>query len=360
MQIFENIFLKDYSWIKIGGQCKKFIVVESSDELVNTLRDYVLNGRAFDIIGWSANTLFADDGIDYDLVQVKSRNIQIGLDKSQYRDVKLQQVETRHQVFRTNTISSGYDTSDIAYDEKEGEEILVKADAGVPLSYIINFLNDRGIVGLHYFAGIPGTVGASVVNNIHGGPKNFSDYVHSVEILDTNGDIRLIYHEELDFNYGYSKLQHSKAVVISVNFLLRLGDKNRAKRAATMWAQKKASQPKNSLGSVFLNLTKAQQEKFGLPTNSVAYLIEHVLNLSGYRVGDIMVPEKTPPGESQINKNIIMNVGNGTAEDYYAVVDKIWTEAYKIGIRLKVEVHFKGFIQDRIKKFYTDENVDMT
>ncbi len=360
MKIYENVQLKNYSWIKIGGPCRKFIVIESSDELVNTLRDYVLNGKAFDIIGWSTNTLFADDGVDYDLIQIKSKNIQVGLDRSLYRDVKLKRVESRHQVFRTSTISSGYDISDIEYDETEGEEILVKADAGVPLPYIINFLNDKGIVGLHYFAGIPGTVGASVVNNIHGGPKNFSDYVHSVEILDQNGDIRLVYHDELDFNYGYSKLQHSKSVVISVNFLLRLGDRNRAKRAATMWAQKKASQPKNSLGSVFLNLTKAQQEKLGLPTNSVAYLIEHVLNLSGYRVGDIMVPEKTPPGQVQINKNIIMNVGNGTAEDYYAVVDKIWTEAYKIGIRLTVEVHMKGFTEDRIKKFYADENVDVT
>lgn len=351
MEIYENIKLSEISWIKIGGICKKLIVINSYEDLLKLSREYISKEKPFDIIGWTSNTLFSDSGISHDLFQIKSTNVEIGYDKNKLPQAQISRVESRHKVFKTSTITSGYDTSDIEYDEVDGEEVIVKVDSGVGLSYLINFLIERGIVGLHYFSGIPGSVGAAVINNIHGGPKSFSEYVYAVEFLDTDGTLKILPNQEMKFAYDYSVLQHSGAVVLAVYLLLRYGDIVRAKRASIGWAYKKATQPKNSLGSAFQNLTKEQQEKLNLPTPGVAYLIEHVLKLSGYRVGDIMIPEQTPPDQVQINKNIIINVGKGCAEDYYAVLDKVWTEAEKIGIRLKTEIHFKGFEKDRIQKF---------
>lgn len=351
MKEFNNIKLSEISWIKIGGNCKRFLVIDDSEELKKFTLDNFKNSNKFDVIGWSCNTLFSDEGVSTDIVQIKSNNIELDFDKKLLPESHITNVEARHSVYKNKNITSGYETQSIEYDEVEGQDVIVKVDSGVALSYLINYLIDNSIVGLHYFAGIPSSVGAAAINNIHGGPKSISNYIYAVEVVDIDGKIKLLTNKEMSFDYDYSALQHSGAVIIAVYFLLKYGDKARSKKASIEWAKKKATQPKNSLGSAFHNLTKETQEKFGLPTPAAAYLIEHVLKLSGFRVGGIMVPEQTPPGEVQINKNILINVGNGTAEDYYAVLDKIWEEANKIGIRLKTEIHFKGFDKKRIEKF---------
>ncbi len=352
MNIYENIDLKNIAWIKIGGKCKKFIEVDNTNDLNTLVHGFHTNNEAFDVIGWSCNTLFSDMDFEKNLIKIKTKEIVIGFDRSRLPISIPKTVDARHVIFKTNKITSGFETDDIEYDEKAGDEIIVKVDAGVALSSLINTLNNEAIVGLHYFAGIPSSIGAAAINNIHGGPKNMSEYIYALEIIDLNGNIRLMTNEDMQYDYDYSILQYGGAVVTHVYFLLRIGDKERGIRASVQWAKKKSTQPKNSLGSAFHNLTRDDQQRLSLPTPGLAYLIEHVLKLSGYRVGGIMIPEQTASDQPQINKNIIVNMGDGKAEEYLAVLEKVWDQAYEqCGLKLKTEIHFKGFEKERIQKF---------
>jgi UDP-N-acetylenolpyruvoylglucosamine reductase len=113
-----------------------------------------------------------------------------------------------------------------------------------------------------------------------------------------------------------------------------LGEKARAQQASIDWAKQKSSQPKNSLGSVFQNLTPEVQKKLNLPTPSIGYLVEHVLKLSGFRIGDAQI--------APTSNNFILNLGNSTASDYIAVVEKVESEAHQqLGIKLKREIFIK-------------------
>lgn len=356
MQEYKNFLLKNISWVKIGGETPVFIETDNDDEFIRRVKEFKKAGDKFEVIGFGANTLFSDDGVKTPVIKNKSNYLEI-LEKT---STKLDQAASvnsneRHKAYKNENITSGYDYDDINYTEPEAPDILVKATAGLGLPFMITHLISKGITGLHMFAGIPGTVGGSVFNNIHGGPKLLSEFIDSVEVIDNEGNLISLTKEELGFGYNQTRFQDSGEIITSATFRLKLGDKQRALHAMKEWAKRKSSQPRNSLGSVFHNLSPEEQQRLGFPTPGIAYLIEHKLKLSGYRVGDIMIPEQTDPEEVQVNKNIFMNLGNGTAKDYLAVMKKVYKEAYEqYGIKLKPEVFFKGFKSEEIKEFLED------
>jgi UDP-N-acetylenolpyruvoylglucosamine reductase len=58
---------------------------------------------------------------------------------------------------------------------------------------------------------------------------------------------------------------------------------------AIEWAKRKQVQPQNSLGCIFQNISSEEQQKIGTPTPSIGYIIQHILKLQGYRVGNAQV-----------------------------------------------------------------------
>jgi UDP-N-acetylenolpyruvoylglucosamine reductase len=356
MKNFKNFDLKNASWIKIGGPAAEFIEVENTDEFVSIVGQMRKTGTPFEVLGWGANSLISDRGLDLTVIKDKTNFIEIGdviAKTDSEENVNFEnENELRHKSFKTENITSGYDYEDINYSEADAEDILVTMSAGVSLPYAINFLIDKGVTGLQMFSGIPGTIGGSVFNNIHGGPRLLSEYLDSVTFIDKQGNVHTLSKKELELGYNQSRFQINGDIIVSATFRLKLGDKNKARFAAIEWAKRKSTQPRNSLGSTFHNLTPEQQADLGVPTPSIAYLIEHKLKLSGTRIGGIMIPEQTPADQPQKNKNIFMNVDHGTAEDYLNLMKLVYRETYnQYGIKLKPEIFFKGFQLDEIKEF---------
>ncbi len=79
-------------------------------------------------------------------------------------------------------------------------------------------------------------------------------------------------------------------------------------------------------------------KKLNLPTTSAGYIIEHILKMTNFRIGDAQI--------SEAHHNFIVNVGDATADDYLAVIKEIIkkTEA-SLGIRLIPEIFLIGFTQ---------------
>ena len=85
-----------------------------------------------------------------------------------------------------------YSFADLDYDESQLPIVLenggltkssVIFDSGVDLSYAIAWSLSNNLTGLQWFAGIPGTMGGALYNNIHGGTRHFSDNFLSCRVL---------------------------------------------------------------------------------------------------------------------------------------------------------------------------------
>lgn len=352
MKKFNNFPLKQISWIKIGGIAKEYIESETDDELKEVVKEKIANNERFEVIGWGSNTLISDKGIPYTLIKNKTNNIEILSNKnylstdkiivSESEQYSLVDVDSRHEVDKTKGTFRGIEFKDLDYDESQKEVIKVKISSGISLSYVMNFLIDKGITGLQWFSGIPGSIGGAIFNNIHGGTHSLSEFLDSVEVIEKSGNVKTITITELGMGYEKSRFQETGEIIVSGTFNLRAGDKEKASYVSRQWAKRKISQPRNSLGSVFRNISKEDQIRLGFPTPSIGYLVEHELMLSGYQVGDAMV--------SRTSNNFIINLGNATSNDYLSVIRKIKSEALsKFGLKLTPEIFFKGFDKEELR-----------
>jgi UDP-N-acetylmuramate dehydrogenase len=225
-------------------------------------------------------------------------------------------------------------------------------DSGVDLPFAINYLIGKDITGLQWYAGIPGTIGGAIFNNIHGGTHFMSEILDKVKILDTNLEIIELSVKDLGMDYDKSRFHNSGEIILQGTFCLFKGDVEKAKFTATEWASRKKLQPRNSPGCAFANITQEQKESNKFPTTSVGYIVEHEIGLSGHKVGDAAI--------SKDHHNFIVNEGSATAGDFLAILKEIHKRTKeKFGIELVPEIMLLGFDPEEIKEFTKDEQAEL-
>lgn len=332
--------LAKYTTLKIGGNADLFTNITTSDDLIYAVQKAQEYQIPYTVLGWGSNVLISDKGIRG--LVIKNSSKEITIDDSSHAIER----ETIKPEARLQTVDSEnyYSFEDLDYDESGFPIVSVKVDSGVYLPYLINILIGKGITGLQWFAGIPGTVGGAVFNNIHGGSHFFSEYVESVDVLTQDGEVKELLKEQLDFGYDYSLFHTNKDTIITVKLLLRLGDKNRARETSIAWATRKRLQPSNSAGCCFQNLDQGTQTQLSLESNSWGYIIDKILNLKGYQVGNAKISEK--------HAAFIETQSGATAADVLAIFEKIHTDSKdKLGITPKAEIFFLGFADSEVEKY---------
>lgn len=205
---------------------------------------------------------------------------------------------------------------------------LVRAEAGVSHSQVMNFCIQRGFAGLEFAAGIPGTVGGWVAMNAGIPGREMSDVVREIEIASpTGGGIRHLAREELHFRYRALRGLAAGSVVVSALFAVELETPAEVRAEVEGLLERRArTQPLSvpSCGSVFKNP----------PGDYAGRLIESA-GLKGRRIGGAEI--------STLHANFIANVGRATAADVLALVEEARASVLRAsGRRLEPEVRIVG------------------
>lgn len=108
------------------------------------------------------------------------------------------------------------DSVDFSKIEVSGS--LISCGAGLSLHKLINQMQQVGLAGLEFLAGIPASVGGAVLMNAGGRNKSIGTLVESVTVMDAKGRIYEFKKRQLKFGYRQSNLE--KYVILKV--LLRL------------------------------------------------------------------------------------------------------------------------------------------
>jgi len=290
IKIINNIYLKNYTTIKIGGYSEFFAEPDSVSELIEILRWVKLNNYKYRIIGAGSNLLIKN-------------TLHKGLTICTRKLKKL----------KINSVTG-----------------IVEAECGVMLPVLANSLAHHGCEGGEWLIGIPGTIGGGVFMNAGSGKHWISKYLLSVKVLDINNlSIYTLAKENLMFNYRLSSFQTNKLTILSANFMF-MPNKN-TKRIADQTREnlkrKTNSQPYHlpSFGSVFKN-----------PPNNYAGKIIEQLGLKGFTIGGAQV--------SEMHSNFIVNNGNATSDEIYQLITVIQQKVLqKKGIFLHPEVRMIGY-----------------
>lgn len=180
-----NVQLKDYNSFRTEALAKIFCEPENIDQLKQCLTDHKDLPKL--ILGKGRNLFFTKD---FDGLVIKPKN---------------------------------YGIREVPDDSDDSEHVFIEAKAAEDWDSFVSFCVERGYSGLENLSYIPGTVGASPIQNIGAYGSEVKDCIHEVVALDMNTlEVVSFSNEECHFAYRDSifKKEH-RYIIISVVFLLR-------------------------------------------------------------------------------------------------------------------------------------------
>ena len=299
----KNILLRDYTTFGIGGRARYFFVAKTKKDLIKAIGVAKKLKLPLFILGGGSNLLVSDKGFSGLVLKIENCKLKVEFCDSGTRRKK-----------RTKFSS-------------HIENCKVSAEAGVPLSKLVNLSVEKSLTGLEWATGIPGTVGGAVFGNAGAFGKSMADIIKTVEVLNSeNFKIKIFKNKDCKFSYRKSIFKHKKNLVILLAELqFKKGNKKEIRKKTREYLNyKKETQPLNlpSAGSIFKN-----PQGF-----SAGWLIEKC-DLKGKRTGNVKISEK--------HANFIVNLGEGKAKDVKKLINLIKKQVKKkFGIILEEEIRF--------------------
>lgn len=203
--------------------------------------------------------------------------------------------------------------------EFDGEYVI--AECGTALNVVMNKSLDKGLLGLEFLTGIPGTVGGALITNAGANGGEISDVLVSVFFIKNGKEIE-VKKEEIEFKYRTSSIKRNE-IITKAKFLLKKGNPDKARVQIKEYLNyRNNTQPVRwpSAGSVFKN-----------PLPNYAGLIIENLGLKGLSVGDAQV--------SNVHSNYIINKNNASPENILSLINMVKDKVLiDTGIKLENEI----------------------
>ena len=179
-----GVLLSSLTTMRVGGPARDLVTPSSADDLVATIARLDAAGEPVLVIGGGSNLLVGDDGVDATVVKVS------------------------HAAVAVEPTGDG------------GVRMVV--GAGADWDGVVADSVARGLGGLECLSGIPGSVGATPVQNVGAYGVEIADVLDGVELLDrSTGERSWVEPAALGLGYRTSALKHrDERVVLTVAFRL--------------------------------------------------------------------------------------------------------------------------------------------
>lgn len=216
-------------------------------------------------------------------------------------------------------------------DVREVNRELVNWGGG-SLSRLAAVALDRGLSGLEFAQGIPGSVGGGVYMNAGAYGGEIRQVVSSVTALDVDGTVRDFTAQECGFGYRKSVFSENRMLILKVRFALTQGDWAEIKaKMDDFAARRREKQPLEypSAGSTF----KRPAPVDGQPVYAAALIQQ--CGLKGLTVGGAQVSEK--------HAGFVINRGGAACDDIVKLMAQVRERVFQeTGITLEPEVRYLG------------------
>jgi UDP-N-acetylmuramate dehydrogenase len=329
VQVRRDVPLADLTTLAVGGPIERLVEVEDDAELVAAVREADESGRPLLLLGGGSNVVAPDEGWPGDVVAVRSRGI-----------------------------------------ERIGERLVVQA--GHDWDDLVAYTVGDDLAGMEALSGIPGSTGATPVQNVGAYGQEVAQTVTAVRVYDrAEKSEYTLPPGECGFAYRDSRLKREpgRFVVLDVTFALHPGELSRpvgyaelarrlgveigeraplpAVRAAVLELRRgkgmvldPADPDSRSAGSFFTNpIVPVERAVEGCPSwpagdghvkLSAAWLVQHAGFGRGTREGHV--------GTSSRHSLALTTEPGATAAELLAFADRIVaTVREKFGVRLERE-----------------------
>ncbi|HMS55926.1 MAG TPA: UDP-N-acetylmuramate dehydrogenase [Fimbriimonadaceae bacterium] len=303
--IDRNVSLVPFTTLRAGGSAEFFAIATSTEQLGELLARAQSETIPVCLLGAGSNILPADDGVHGLVIVNRSRHIEFSTDGT------------------------------------------VISDTGVSFQELFLKCAQRGLGGLEYAVGIPGTLGGALVSNAGAYRSNVSEFLTALEIV-VGSERHWVPPSWMEFKYRDSVLRSEnprQAGLLRAKFELPRRKQHDIYEEARDYQRQRISKqpPPASAGSFFKNVNDPELARSlpSLPPKlkeagvvPAGYLIEHV-GLRGYRREGAMFGQR--------HANFILNVGQATASAIRTLANIAKTAVHdRFGVVLEEEVMYLG------------------
>ena len=278
--------LSKYSWFNLGGPADVFFRPQNKSDLVHFLKEVKNSNLKVHILGAGSNTLIRDAGVKGIVIKLSSKFSKINL-------------------IEKDVIEVGAATLDRT---------------------VSNYARDNNIAGMEFLSCIPGSIGGAIIMNSGCYGSDVSKILLSINVLDKNGNEKVINKDEIQFSYRGTSLKDD-LIILSANFKGEISSKKViSEKQNELIDKKKLSQP---------NQIKTGGSTFKNQGDKKAWMLIKETGCDKLYVGDAKISEK--------HCNFFVNDGKAKAADVEKLIDEVKKKVFlKTGINLELEIKIIG------------------
>lgn len=218
IRIEEHVPLSQYTTFRLGAACAGMIHCQTPQQLEEAISYLVKEQKKFILIGGGSNLVVSDEPLDCYVVRYCADKPVI-----------------------------------------EQNATVLTVSGSTRLDHLALFAAQRGIEGINFTTGIPGTVGGAVVGNAGAWGRQIGDVLTSVELITAAGMKKTAQARDLGFAYRDSILKKTGDIVVSAVVSLRKGGaKALLEEREKILAERKSKHPdlryEPCAGSFFRNI----------------------------------------------------------------------------------------------------------
>lgn len=308
MEIQKNIPLGHFTTFKIGGPARFFCLIKTVEQLKNALAFAKKQNLDIFILAGGSNLIVSDDGFNGLVIKIEIDGFRV-----------------------------------------KGDCLI--AGPSTQMETLVDESIERGLAGLEWAGGLPGTFGGAIRGNAGAFAGEIKDSVISVKSLDYASNTIERSNRKCEFEYrGSIFKQKPDEIIIEGTLQLKSGDRDKLIAIANdhrEYRKKKHPLEYPNAGSIFKNTPVEKVPKDVLPQFQdviktdpfpvvpTAKIIADA-GLAGERIGNVQVSTK--------HTNYMVNLGSGEASDLVELIKKVRRVVKeKFDIDLEVEPQLVGF-----------------
>jgi UDP-N-acetylmuramate dehydrogenase len=296
VRLQRDVLLSRFTAARIGGKADALLEAISVKDLVDIIEFCWENKFPYTLFGGGSNVLVSDAGLRGLVILNRARQVNF-------------------------------------VDDRQPPQVWT--ESGANLGVIARMAAQRGLGGLEWAAGIPGTIGGAVVGNAGAHGSEISQNLRLAEILhrfnmarDEKPVVENWAADRLGYQYRSSILKSNpgKGVVVAATLDLErsLPELVQAKIDEYTAYRRRTQPPGASLGSMFKN-----------PPGDFAGRLIDAAGMKGMRVGDAQI--------STLHANFFINLGDARATDVYQLIQLVRQTVFaKFGVILELEIERVG------------------
>ena len=177
--------LDAYTTLGLGGPARRVVTLTDTDEVIQSVRALAAEGEPTLVLGGGSNVVIADEGFPGTVILIRTQGIRVV--------------------------------------EAESGTVTVEVDAGTVWDEVVATAVAEGWSGLECLSGIPGSAGATPIQNVGAYGQEVAEVITGVRVLDRHtGQVVTMPPERCGFGYRTSVFKCSdRWVVLSTTFRLR-------------------------------------------------------------------------------------------------------------------------------------------